>query len=408
MLHDLPRDLPQELIMLQHSDMIANMKNSPFLKSVSVVAILFFNSITIHAMPRMQSVFGEPIRVRVVLTQPVANSEALSVVSARMSTNKRLQTGEVVLMNVPLTSEARRLFATFQSYSVPAMAMATAFDATSESALPKRVSLGMNDVPVLDQGPHGACVTFAATGALDALLNQGDYVSQLCSLELGKYLESRSYLPSGWEGSWGSYVLARLSEYGMVSLAQQKAHTCAGVSDYPLNSEDNTGNSMSLDEYASLSEDFNNHFSWYSLLLPEMRFAPAWETAHVDDQLLNRVKGLLAAKDAKQSVRLIFGTLLPVEHCSAGACATYHQTDDTWALTDAIKRDEHPQYGGHEMIMTGYDDRAVAVDNVGSKHRGLLFLRNSWGAQYGDHGDFYMTYDFFKHYVMNVEVLMRP
>lgn len=46
------------------------------------------------------------------------------------------------------------------------------------------VDLAMNDVPVLDQGSYGTCVTFASTGALDALVGQGDYIDQQCSLEL--------------------------------------------------------------------------------------------------------------------------------------------------------------------------------------------------------------------------------
>ena len=58
---------------------------------------------------------------------------------------------------------------------------------------------------------------------------------------------------------------------------------------------------------------------------------------------------------------------------------------------------------GHEMIITGYDDRAVAIDDHGRAHKGLLTLRNSWGALAGDKGDFYMSYDYFKAFVMEVQ-----
>ena len=67
--------------------------------------------------------------------------------------------------------------------------------------LPKRILLGMNNVPVLDQGSHGTCVTFAITAAIDAALSKGDYISQLCQLELGTYLEPMGYSVSGWDGS---------------------------------------------------------------------------------------------------------------------------------------------------------------------------------------------------------------
>ena len=53
-------------------------------------------------------------------------------------------------------------------------------------------NIGMNNVPVLDQGRHGSCATFAATGALDAALTKPSgelgYISQLCNLDLGNYV----------------------------------------------------------------------------------------------------------------------------------------------------------------------------------------------------------------------------
>ncbi|WBV63527.1 hypothetical protein PGH43_01250 [Legionella pneumophila 130b] len=60
---------------------------------------------------------------------------------------------------------------------------------TTSTALPSKVELGMNNVPVLNQGSFGTCVTFATTAAIDAALNKGDYISQLCQLQLGLYLE---------------------------------------------------------------------------------------------------------------------------------------------------------------------------------------------------------------------------
>ena len=39
---------------------------------------------------------------------------------------------------------------------------------TLHASTSKPVQLGMDQVPVLDQGPHGTCATFAATAAVDA------------------------------------------------------------------------------------------------------------------------------------------------------------------------------------------------------------------------------------------------
>ena len=72
-----------------------------------------------------------------------------------------------------------------------------------KDGLSSSIDLGMNNVPVLDQGSHGTCVTFATTAAVDAVLGKGDYVSQLCNLELGATLEQFGYYPSGWDGSFG-------------------------------------------------------------------------------------------------------------------------------------------------------------------------------------------------------------
>ncbi len=41
------------------------------------------------------------------------------------------------------------------------------------SGYPEKVELGMNGVPVLNQGMHGTCVTFAVTAAVDAALGKG-------------------------------------------------------------------------------------------------------------------------------------------------------------------------------------------------------------------------------------------
>jgi C1A family cysteine protease len=48
------------------------------------------------------------------------------------------------------------------------------------------------------------------------------------------------------------------------------------------------------------------------------------------------------------------------------------------------------------MIITGYDDEAIAIDKLGHQHKGLFTLRNSWGSSVADKGNFYMSYDYFK------------
>ena len=75
------------------------------------------------------------------------------------------------------------------------------------------VDLGMANVPVLDQGAHGTCVTFATTAAIDALLNQADFIDQQCNLALNKAL-GNDY----WDGADApSQMIDPIKMYGIVS-----------------------------------------------------------------------------------------------------------------------------------------------------------------------------------------------
>jgi hypothetical protein len=267
--------------------------------------------------------------------------------------------------------------------------------------MPASVQLGMANVPVLDQGMHGTCVTFANTAAIDAAMNKGDYISQLCSLQLGRYLESRSYNQSGWDGSWGT-VLNQLNVFGVISKKLQADNGCAGLTEYPR-----TGRSpeveMSLEDYHRLSQSLNDEHITWSVMLDS--YQAALDKLDMVDMLL-RVKGVISRGD-----RLTFGVLLPgVDKGLAGAVGKYHTTSDTWVLTAEIAEDmlEEVELPGHEMIITGYDDDAVALDDQGRAHKGLFTLRNSWGRYVGDQGDFYMSYDYFKALVVEIQQIRSP
>ncbi|EKD70548.1 MAG: cysteine protease [uncultured bacterium] len=273
----------------------------------------------------------------------------------------------------------------------------------ASSTLPRQVNLGMNDVPVLDQGRHGSCVTFAVSGAVDAVLGKGDYVSQLCNLELGSFLDKYGYTYSGWEGSYGPVVLEQMMRFGIVSKKTQRTKSCANVTKYPLNNGNNIGNKMSLTEFKPLSENLNKEFYWTHLYSNDQLFD--WPTADKNEmkKVLMEVK-----KNLANGNRLTFGTFLIIpSNCHAGACATHNKPGDTWALTKGL---DNPPYevGGHEMVIFGYDDNAVAYEPTSSiPHKGLLFLRNSWGNDVGDNGNYYMTYDFFMKYANEVQAIVK-
>jgi hypothetical protein len=96
--------------------------------------------------------------------------------------------------------------------------------------------------------------------------------------------------------------------------------------------------------------------------------------------------------------RVTFGTLLDVSIGHNGAVGTYKVRNDTWMVTPQVRQDAKNGSieAGHEMIITGYDDNAVAVGPDGSKQVGILTLRNSWGSDAGDNGNYYLTYAHFR------------
>lgn len=280
------------------------------------------------------------------------------------------------------------------------------------SSLPSRVELGMSNVPVLDQGFHGSCVTFASTAALDALVAKGDYISQLCNLSLGKTIEENGYTPSGWDGSWGPLVLNQLAQFGFVSKDNQRSHSCAGVYQYPLTDENDTGNAMNLKQFKALHENFV--FEEGDVDEPEYIGAPAWDWVPVmnafdrfSKDLSNREEVYGALLKVKQSLsqgnRVVFGTLIVTsDECGKVACGSYKAKGDSWVSTTSI--DNNPVIaGGHEMVITGYDDNAAVFDADGKVHMGLLKLRNSWGSNAGDNGNYYMSYEYFIKYSLEVQ-----
>lgn len=248
--------------------------------------------------------------------------------------------------------------------------------------------LQMNGLPVLDQGMHGTCVTFAVTAALDAALGGKDEISQLCSLELGNYLEQQSYAPSGWEGSFGHTVLNQIDTFGVVSKAKEASQGCGGLTDYPLLSTEPPSSLMTPETFHEMSKDVS--ILWHPILHVNESLSMPVNT----QQVLAKVKSAIEGGD-----RVVFGSLLAAVNTGiAGAVGTYHVKNDTWILTskirEALKKDS--DFAAHEMVIIGYDDYAKVTDQEGQKHTGLLTLRNSWGDRVGDHGNFYMSYDYFK------------
>lgn len=221
------------------------------------------------------------------------------------------------------------------------------------------VDLGMGNVPVLDQGRYGTCVTFSSTAALDAKLNLGDYIDQQCVLALNKGLGFNF-----WNGAKNAVqILNPLKQNGIIEKGN-----CFGTK-YADPSQ-----IINVSEYRNRStQDYKDQINFTYL-----------KTSNLD-----RLKKALNSKN-----RVIIGTSLanikrnPIsvngfdmkindEQTNGGLWACQQPSDDVNYCP------ENPK-AGHEVIIIGYDD-----------NQQLLKVRNSWGTNIGDNGNYYMTYAFF-------------
>ncbi|WP_028372397.1 C1 family peptidase [Legionella lansingensis] len=344
------------------------------------------------------SVVAQDIEIVGTVTKTAKVPAAANVSGARQI--KRIANNvikQIKFLDVRLSDKAKLHFANRAKNALAhTQQFALRTEDRGETKSGSQASLGMNNVPVLNQGMHGTCVTFANTAAVDAALNKGDYISQLCQLELGNYLEKNSYGHSGWDGSWGRVVLNQMDLFGIVSKEMQMSQGCAGVKEYPVN-DSAPDVQMSPEDFHQISENLDEQVLWSPILDVYQATSDRVDT----NRIVNEVKAALKSGD-----RLTFGVLLlDFDLGFMGAVGSHKSTFDTWALTPEIARDVYlrPIFGGHEMVITGYDDNAVAIDDQGRKHQGLFTLRNSWGDNVGDHGDFYMSYDYFKLLVIEVQ-----
>ncbi len=319
------------------------------------------------------------------------------------------QTKPIAFMSIKATPEQQKAF---MSYDVKTPATENLIGLPP----PSTASYSwMASMPVLDQGVHGSCATFSNTGALNALLfwiNPQDSISQLCNLALGSAFDRSTqgasaigYLQSGWNGTFGIHVLEQLERFGAVPTVQEATGLCGGVTSYPGKSP-NIPPAMQPSAFVPMSKNVMSMVLWSGLLMPDQRYSTDPARPYNGPNLVRQMKRVLAGNTSLTGSRLLvtIGFQLYAAVCDTGACAkkdgSTSTTNDTWALTPEITQQTAMPPDGHEVIVYGYDDDAVATDSAGNKHKGLLLIRNSWGPTMGDKGNYYMSYDYFYKYAI--------
>ena len=92
---------------------------------------------------------------------------------------------------------------------------------------------------------------------------------------------------------------------------------------------------------------------------------------------------------------LPFGMNIPLDFSIVGESGIWYPTAENRSNMDAIKRREKPAapLNGHAMCVIGYNDK---INN------GSFEVMNSWGVHRGDHGFWWVNYDDFYQFVMDV------
>jgi C1A family cysteine protease len=311
-----------------------------------------------------------------------------------------VDTKDIKLLEIQLSAKAKSLInQRLRDFSAHNNSLQASSNVLGD--LPRSVTLNMNNVPVLDQKSFGTCVTFATTAALDALIGKGDYISQVCNLQLSSYLANHSFINKNyWNGAAIADVLDEIAQYGVVNITKQKSYGCGSLYFYPYFYYP-TNSEMSAEDFAKHSEAvLGKYASWSDI-----------NVGRRSDKFLLETKNVLAQGD-----RLVMGFLIPDANLgSAGATAKYKTwlVNDAWVLSSDIiavykdKLNSGSRFEGHAIVITGYDDDAVVYDNSGKKHKGIFKLRNSWGNLVGNWGEFYMSYDYFTLFAHDVKRISK-
>jgi len=281
--------------------------------------------------------------VSTTLNEPIASVTGKNLPPVAHATKTR----EIKLLKIELSNKALRTLKRNVSNALYHLNQPNNMALNQHEKLPSIVQLRMNNVPVLNQGSHGTCATFAVTAAIDAVLNKGAYLSELCPLQLGNYLAENGYTQSAWNGAIGRQILSQMDIFGIVSKEQESIHGCGELFQYPTDGNDPTS-SISTGDYFKISEPLAgmDNITWWPVLDIFQAFTDRIDT----NTTLSQVKAALAKGD-----RLMFGVLmLDFDQGMMGAVGTKNHTFDTWVLTPEIARDVilRPTFGGHAMVIT--------------------------------------------------------
>lgn len=303
----------------------------------------------------------------------------------------KLSNGEIALLDKPEETQSY-----LDRYPPPAQ---PASQTVRPQGLPASVDLSQYQTPVKDQNPRGTCTNFAAVAAIEAQYRRQygltldlseqwvthvHHLMELLTDTLGTpYPPSHSENPPGpWDGGSVTFNLQLFStlELGIPLETEMPYINQDGFNDTSMWKPPilDTSPQRAVDDLNLSQEKALWHIpsSFQTTILPQIALENAKYRA-------NQV--LYATNDEEKSLDWYKTQLAGGHEVAFGVRLDSddpNPKNDVWEIADNPRPDPKT-WGGHAMLMVGYDDAKKAFR-----------VKNSWGTGWADSGYVWFSYDF--------------
>jgi C1A family cysteine protease len=237
-------------------------------------------------------------------------------------------------------------------------------DKTSGLSLPGSVDLRAWCSDIENQGALGSCTAQAGVGLIEYYERKA-FGNHIDASRLFLYKVTRNLL--GWDWDYGAYMRTTMGAMALFGVPPEKY--------WPYTDRKNPGpggDRTFNDEPSAFHYSFAENFK-------AVKYFRLDQNGTAPTKLLDRVKAYLAAK-----LPSFFGFTV---------YTSINQAASTGKIPFPCNGEK--VRGGHGVVAVGYDDAMIIKNTIcGSKTKGALLIRNSWGTGWGDAGYGWLPYDY--------------